>query len=126
KIFVVERRETLGLVGPFDPDETRGEAGQRHGRQWPRGPVEFGRDAVMRTRVTERGDNGRLLVAPGPRRDAGCRAADRVAPVGAGDDPDVERVAFLAREGRRLRTDIDLRDSGRLMHRDPAVGSRGG
>ena len=88
-------RETLGLGRIDHADEARAQAGQGHERERTGLGVELGRDAVVRPRVAEiERQRGLRVVAP-VGLDAGGGAAERLASVGADDEPCRDRAAAV-------------------------------
>ena len=94
----VERAEPLGLGRIGHADEARAQAGQGHQRERAGLGVELGRDAVVRPRVAEiERERGLRVVAP-LGLDAGRRAAERFAPVGADHEARRDRRAVVEPE----------------------------
>ena len=85
------------------------------------GTVELGRDAVVRALVREGAGHRALLVGPCAHGDFGCPAAQRLAAVGADDQPRRDCAAItelqldaVGRDDDLIHARIDQRQSGQL------------
>ena len=90
---IVERLQSGGILAVGHMHKARAVAGQRHQRERSAGPMEFGRDAMMRTCVGEGESQRRLRVAMLMRGDTGGRTAKRAPSVAADNEAGAECVA---------------------------------
>ena len=119
----IERAEMLGLGGIDHADQARPQAGQGNQRERAGLGVELGRDAVVRPRMAEIERQRDLRIVAPLGLDAGGGAAERLAPVGADDEPRGERRAAVERDRDIAVARLDRRGGGRDP---PQVRQRGG
>ncbi len=116
--------EAPGDRGPLDPHEARAETRRGHHGERSSRPVEFRRDAVVRTLMRERAGERALLVAPCPRRNAGCGPACGVAAVGTDDEARCDCVSARKAHVDLVGSDEEFGHAGGLDQRDPLCGGQ--
>ena len=94
------RHQAPRLVRCLDPHEARFEAGERHRRHRPGGTMELAGDVVVRAGVTKPRRHRGLRIGARARLDAGFRAAERAATIGADDQPRREPLAVAEAHAR--------------------------
>jgi hypothetical protein len=100
----IEGAKLLGLFGTEHADQTRAQAGQGNERERPGFGVKFGRNAVMRARVSQVQSQGHLWIFMPPRLDPGSLAAERLAPIGTDNETRAEQPAIIKPDRDRIVT----------------------